>query len=118
MVKITKRIVETPEAREKDYVIWDDELSGFGLRVFSSGKRSYVVQYRIGGRSRRYRRQAVKDRKVCRQEVALWRKVLLPEPVEPGKALGIQLRRQDVSRFHEDALDQVELRLIPVELQQ
>jgi hypothetical protein len=33
MVKITKRIVETAEAREKDYVIWDDELPGFGLRV-------------------------------------------------------------------------------------
>jgi hypothetical protein len=53
-VKITKRVVEAAKAREKDYVIWDDELPGFGLRVFSSGKRSYVIQYRIGGRSRRY----------------------------------------------------------------
>ena len=54
MVKITKRVVEAAEAREKDYLIWDDELPGFGLRVFSSGKRSYVIQYRTGGRSRRY----------------------------------------------------------------
>jgi hypothetical protein len=54
MAKITKRIVDAAEAREKDYVIWDDELPGFGLRVFSSGKRSYVIQYRAGGRSRRY----------------------------------------------------------------
>jgi len=54
MVKITKRVVEAAEAQEKDYLIWDDELPGFGLRVFSSGKRSYVIQYRIGGRSRRY----------------------------------------------------------------
>ena len=54
MVKITKRVAEAANAREKDYLIWDDELPGFGLRVFCSGKRSYVIQYRTKGRSRRY----------------------------------------------------------------
>ena len=54
MSKITKRLVEAVKTRAKDYVIWDDELQGFGLRVFASGKRSYVMQYRIAGRSRRY----------------------------------------------------------------
>jgi len=52
--KITKRIVDAAEVRKKDYVVWDDELPGFGLRVFASGKRSYVIQYRAAGRSRRY----------------------------------------------------------------
>ncbi len=47
MVKITKRVVDAAGVREKDYVIWDDELPGFGLRVFTSGKRSYVIQYRV-----------------------------------------------------------------------
>ena len=54
MVKITKRVVEAAEVGERDYLIWDDELPGFGVRVFSSGKRSYVIQYRTRGRSRRY----------------------------------------------------------------
>ncbi|ALA17808.1 MULTISPECIES: site-specific integrase [unclassified Chelatococcus] len=54
MPRISKRIVDSAEPGDKDYVIWDDELPGFGLRVFTSGKRSYVIQYRTRGRSRRY----------------------------------------------------------------
>jgi hypothetical protein len=54
MAKINKRLVDNADARARDYVIWDDELPGFGLRVFASGKRSYVIQYRSAGRSRRY----------------------------------------------------------------
>lgn len=54
MTKLTKRTVDAADVREKDYFIWDDELSGFGLRVFASGKRSYLVQYRAAGRTRRY----------------------------------------------------------------
>lgn len=54
MAKLSKRVVDAAEFREKDYVIWDDDLPGFGLRVFASGKCSYVIQYRSAGRSRRY----------------------------------------------------------------
>lgn len=54
MARLTKRIVDAADVREKDYFIWDDELPGFGLRVFASGKRSYLIQYRAAGRTRRY----------------------------------------------------------------
>lgn len=54
MVKLTKRVVDTAIAESKDYVLWDDELPGFGLRIFPTGKRSYLIQYRADGRSRRY----------------------------------------------------------------
>src|SRR3546814_8347369 len=54
MVKLTKRVVDAVVAEAKDYVLWDEELPGFGLRIFPTGKRSYLITYRSGGRSRRY----------------------------------------------------------------
>lgn len=54
MTKLSKRTVDKAEPAERDYFIWDDELTGFGLRVFTSGRRSYLVQYRAKGRTRRF----------------------------------------------------------------
>ncbi len=54
MAKLTKRFVEAVAPQSKGHVVWDDEFPGFGLRVYPSGKRSYIVQYRSRGRSRRY----------------------------------------------------------------
>ena len=53
-MKIIKTEVEkllTPEAGSS--IFWDDVLPGFGVRVWSSGKRSYFVQGRANGKSRR-----------------------------------------------------------------
>lgn len=54
MARLSKRAVDQALVGEQDYFIWDDELPGFGLRVFKSGKRSYLVQYRAKGRTRRF----------------------------------------------------------------
>lgn len=54
MTKLSKRVVDAAEVRDNDYVVWDDDLPGFDLQVFASGKRSYVLQYRSAGRSRRH----------------------------------------------------------------
>lgn len=53
MARLTKRVVEAAEIKPEDYFIWDADLPGFGVRVLPSGRRSYCVQYRADGRSRR-----------------------------------------------------------------
>jgi integrase len=55
MPKLTKRTVEALETpTDGDVVVWDNELPGFGLRLWPSGKRSYLVKYRTHeGRQRK-----------------------------------------------------------------
>ena len=48
--RITKRSVDAIKVGGTDTVYWDGELTGFGLRVRRSGRKSYVVQTRIAGK--------------------------------------------------------------------
>ena len=50
---ISKRTVDGLSVGDKDTVFWDRELSGFGVRVYPSGAKVYVVQTRALGKSKR-----------------------------------------------------------------
>ena len=34
-------------------ILWDDALAGFGVAAYPSGRKVYVAQFRLSGRSRR-----------------------------------------------------------------
>ena len=58
--KITKRSVDaTLPAATRDTFLWDDELRGFGLKVTPAGSKSFVFQYRMGGREAKTRRWTI-----------------------------------------------------------
>ena len=46
---ISRRTVEALKA-DRDTVFWDSELLGFGVRVYPTGRKVYVVQTRAGGK--------------------------------------------------------------------
>jgi integrase len=53
-MKLTKSRVESlPIPATGQSFLWDGELRGFGVRITPSGARSYIVQGRIAGKSRR-----------------------------------------------------------------
>lgn len=54
--KLTQTFVDRAkvDARRDRVIFWDTELTSFGLMVTAAGHRSYVVQYRAAGKSRRY----------------------------------------------------------------
>ena len=50
MTRITKRAVDALIAREREYMLWDRDIKGFGVRVHPSGRKVYLVKYRHRGR--------------------------------------------------------------------
>ena len=52
--KIIKRAVDALGPGELDAFLWDTDIKGFGLKVTPAGKKIYILQYRIGGRLKRY----------------------------------------------------------------
>ena len=52
-LKISKRTVDALAVTCGDGIFWDRELPGFGVRVYSSGRKQYVVQSRGPSGSRR-----------------------------------------------------------------
>jgi len=46
MPNLTKTLVEKLEPKDKDYIIWDSKLTGFGLKVTPKGRKVYLLKYR------------------------------------------------------------------------
>jgi hypothetical protein len=48
MVKLTTRFVNEIKPTDSIIIKWDDYLKGFGLCIRSSGKKTFILKYRIG----------------------------------------------------------------------
>ena len=60
-VRLTKSAVADALPGEKEYILWDNRIAGFGLRVRPTGGKSYIFAYRTpGGRAGKYRRVTIK----------------------------------------------------------
>lgn len=58
-LRITKAAVDAATAGTSDAYLWDELLAGFGLKVTPSGTKTYLVQYRAGGRGSKTRRVTI-----------------------------------------------------------
>lgn len=56
-IRLSKRTVDgakPPQSSQSFEILWDASIPGFGLRTTKAGVKSYILQYRIHGRQRRY----------------------------------------------------------------
>jgi integrase len=58
--RITKRTVDALKSNGSEFTVWDNAVTGFGVRVRTTGAKSYVVVYRAGsGRGAPVRRYTI-----------------------------------------------------------
>ena len=50
---LTERFVKAAEIGTRKYVVFDEDCAGFGLCVFLSGRKGFILIYRAAGRQRR-----------------------------------------------------------------
>ncbi len=84
-----------PDAQRTTY--WDAAMPGFGLMVTANGHRSYVVQYRAAGRSRRMHLKNGLTLTAARREA----KAILGAVAKGGDPLG---ERRKAQRAESDTL--------------
>lgn len=55
MARITDKLVKSLAAPEEgNRIVYDDEISGFGVRITAAGSVAFILNYRVNGRERRY----------------------------------------------------------------
>lgn len=57
--KITQRAIAAVKSGNSDFYLWDSELKGLGFKITPVGNKSFVFQYRMGGRGAKTRRMAI-----------------------------------------------------------
>jgi integrase len=58
--RITKRTLDALQPTDHEFTVWDDAVTGFGVRVRPTGAKSYIVVYRAGaGRGAPVRRYTI-----------------------------------------------------------
>lgn len=54
-MKISKRGVDALAPKGERYFVWDEALSGFGIRVGANGRKTYICRYRNGNIRRQFK---------------------------------------------------------------
>ena len=58
-LKLTKRAIDAIEPSDKEQFYWDTDTTGLALKVTPAGKKTFLVQYRPGGRGTPTRKYSI-----------------------------------------------------------
>ena len=85
MAKLTKRTVDAIAPRAKSFLVFDDDVRGFALRVQPSGEKTFLMRYRFGGADRKLGLGRYGDLTPDEaRRLALKARVTLADGIDPG----------------------------------
>ena len=67
MPNITKSFVEKLTTQEKNYALWDEKVSGFGIRISPTGRKTYILKYRLDDGRQKRRKIGIHGNITCEQ---------------------------------------------------
>ena len=105
MAKLTTQFVKNIKPTKQINLYWDDLLKGFGLCVRPSGKKTFLLKYRIGrGRRAVIRKQAIGSHLVVSSEVARLKAkewlLIASQGKDPCKVDNDQTSMKDFSKIY------------------
>ena len=95
--RISKRVVDGLLEGKIDLLLWDNEVTGFGIKVTPRGARIYLLQYRMGGRGTKTRRVTIGRHGTWTPEEARAQARKLRQMVD----IGIDPREAEIERQRE-----------------
>ena len=103
-IRLTNRAISTARPKASEYTLWDSTLNHFGLRVYPSGVRSFIVQIRVQGRMRKItlgRYPATGIAQARKQAATLLARIWSGEPIAPVRKPAVPLFRDFAVRYRE-----------------
>ena len=67
MPNLTKSFIEKLEPKTDNYAVWDDKVAGFGVRVSPSGRKTYILKYRLPDGRQKKQKIGVHGNITCEQ---------------------------------------------------
>ena len=108
LLRLTHHAISAARPRASEYTLWDSALNHFGLRVYPSGVRSFIVQIRVQGRMRKItlgRFPATGIAEARKQAAALLARIWSGKPIAPVRKPKEPLFRDFAIRYRERRKD-------------
>ena len=71
MTKLTNKIIDNLKHKPGNYIVWDNQIKGLGIRINSNGKKTFILKYRLGhGRKAKARKPLIGIYNILRTEQA------------------------------------------------